>query len=213
VDRTILNIASLLLGGAGIFAILTDYSVPELSGTYWNGNPFAKKAAVIKASMTWIFTTLAVVGLLIQTVAEIAGEVIPEREHGSTWYAIFFVVGIAVTAAIVWSLARAGRRWAKRRWLPLAIRSQHQLFQNAQSIERNRGWRDDQLAVKDTLMDPETFIRTNMKAATQGVAQIEKLLELTPLTNDDLASRIARLAKFFAERVNSQSTGDSAISS
>ena len=64
IDRTIINLITLLISGTGIFAALTKYSAPELSKSYWGENPFAFKRDKIDAVMTWIFTILVALGLL-----------------------------------------------------------------------------------------------------------------------------------------------------
>ncbi|MFA6472823.1 MAG: hypothetical protein WCU00_12360, partial [Candidatus Latescibacterota bacterium] len=54
IDKTSLNLISILISGAGLFAVLTKYNVPELNMTYLDGNPFAEKREVIDCFMTWI---------------------------------------------------------------------------------------------------------------------------------------------------------------
>jgi hypothetical protein len=80
-DRTLLNLTTILISGAGLFAVLTKFSVPELRMAFFGENPFAIKREQIEFVMTWIFTSLAISGLLVQVFKEILGNEIPERLH------------------------------------------------------------------------------------------------------------------------------------
>jgi hypothetical protein len=42
-DKTLLDLISLLIAGAGLFAVLTKFNVPQLRATYWDENPYALK--------------------------------------------------------------------------------------------------------------------------------------------------------------------------
>jgi hypothetical protein len=198
-DRTIVNLLSLLLGGAGIFAVLTEYSVPEMDKSYWGFNPFTVKAGVIKRTMTTLFIGLAVAAVLLQAAAEIIGDALPERRHTMPTYVGVFLIGVAVSAILVWVLAKLGRRLARRRWLPWVIRSQRKSLEIARDIIQNQGWRQEQLARKDSLADPAKYVDANLNFATRTVQRIERLLELDdePKGND-LGSRAARLGAHFS---------------
>ncbi len=196
-DRTVINLTSLLLGGAGIFAVLTEYSVRELRKTYWGENPFAIKAEVIKGLTTSLFVALAVVATLLQAMAEIVGDRLPERRHGLPAYVLFFLVGVALDVGIVRGLAWLGRKLARRRWWPEVIKSQSAAFVAARAIVLNDGWRDDQLELKDKLDDQQKYREANWEAAERSIAQIERLLELPP-RGEHAKARLARLAVYFA---------------
>ena len=62
-DKTSLNIVSIVLGGVGLFVVLTKFSVPELHATFLDSNPFVVKRDVIESFMTWLFTGLTLFGL------------------------------------------------------------------------------------------------------------------------------------------------------
>jgi len=85
-DRTILNILSVLLGGAGLLVVLTKFNVPELNMTFWDQNPFAIKRDVVDSVMTWIFTGLTIFGLVIQLISEILGDRLPTRQYSAMGY-------------------------------------------------------------------------------------------------------------------------------
>ena len=65
-DKTSLNLISIVLGGVGLFVVLTKFSVPELHATFLGSNPFAAKRDTIESVMTWLFTGLTLLGLLVQ---------------------------------------------------------------------------------------------------------------------------------------------------
>ena len=60
-DKTLLNLSTILFAGSGLFAVLTKFSVPELNLTIMGGNPYhiKIKREKIEKVMTWIFISLA----------------------------------------------------------------------------------------------------------------------------------------------------------
>lgn len=80
-DKTSLNLISIVLGGVGLFVVLTKFSVPELHATFLRSNPFAVKRDIIESVMTWLFTGLTLLGLLVQVGVAIWSNRIGERVH------------------------------------------------------------------------------------------------------------------------------------
>jgi hypothetical protein len=70
-DETLLNLTTILVSGAGLFAVLTKFSVPELRMRFFDENPFEIKREEIDLVTTWILTLLALVGLILQAFKEI----------------------------------------------------------------------------------------------------------------------------------------------
>lgn len=105
--------------------------------------------------MTWIFTLLALSGLLLQVYKEIWGKEIKERTHEIKFYLKFFFQSLIVMVIVVFSLTWVGNKIAKQKWLPRIVKSQKEVFKAAQSIVENDGWREDQLQIKNTLDNPE----------------------------------------------------------
>ncbi|MDO9099781.1 MAG: hypothetical protein Q7V53_03420 [Caldisericota bacterium] len=147
-DRTIINIVSLVIGGAGIFAALTDYNVPDLLDDYWGRNPFTTKADHIRRRNSVLFATLAVVAIALQALAEVLGDALPDRSYGTSTYGVLLVGALLLTWLLVFMLAKLGRLLARREWLPEVIDSQRKSFEAAIEVILNDGWRHDQLAVK-----------------------------------------------------------------
>lgn len=87
-DKTIINLLTILVSGSGLFVVLTKFNVPELNMLFLGENPYALKRDIIDNVMTWTFTSLALFGLLFQVAGEIFGRDVPERIHrgGSTCY-------------------------------------------------------------------------------------------------------------------------------
>ena len=198
-DKTLVNLISILVTGSGLFAVLTKFNVPELSGTFWGHNPFMIKRDAIDTTMTWIFASLALFGLLAQVFAEIVGDALPDRLYTSSSYVVFFIGGLVCTTLLVFLLGSIGKRLARRKWFPRIIESNTEGFRSIQSILANDGWREDQLAHKDSIPDPENYRKKNLEQASQRLAQIEKLLELSNVS-DDLEPRIRRLRPYFDEQ-------------
>src|SRR5665213_45871 len=117
-DRTTLNIVSIVAGGAGLFVVLTKVNVPELNMTFLGANPFAIKRDAIEGVMTWIFTLLTLAGAVLQ----LAGEIWRKRFHSGTrssrFYAVVTVGAVLITTLVVLSLTFLGNRFARRSWQP-----------------------------------------------------------------------------------------------
>jgi hypothetical protein len=195
-DRTILNLLSLIIGGSGIFVVLTKFNVPELNKSFWDENPFAIKRDAIDNVMTWIFTCLALVGLLLQIIGEIFSDRFPERQYTIRFYAWFSFASLLALVAVVFFLTAIGNRIAKRTWMPLIVAKMTDAYNQTRFIIEHDGWRADQMNVKDTLADPTPYRRANFETAESRIAQIEKLLDL-PSDGDDLKLRLERLKPYF----------------
>jgi hypothetical protein len=198
-DRTSLNLISIVLGGVGLFVVLTKFSVPELHATFLGSNPFAAKRDIIESVMTWLFTGLTLLGLLVQVGVAVWGNQLEERVHTTQFYVVLFVLMLAIGLALVPLLTSVGNRVARRSWLPQAVENQKEVYKAASFVIDHEGWREDQLAVKDTLPDPERYRTANLETATRQVEQIEKLLEL-PSGSTDLRARLNAIKPFFDHR-------------
>ena len=154
------------------------------------------KRDAIESVMTWLFTGLTLVGLLIQVGAAIWGDRLPERVHALRVYVALFVVTLMVAVVLVLLLNSLGNWLARARWLPQAVENQNDVYRSARFVIEHDGWRDDQLAVKATLPDPEHYRRGNFETAARQVEQIEKLLDI-PVRTTDLKVRLDALKPFF----------------
>ncbi len=198
-DKTFLNLISIVLGGVGLFVVLTKFSVPELHATFFGSNPFAAKRDTIESVMTWLFTGLTLLGLLVQVGIAIWGNHLQERVHATPFYVLLFVVMLALGVALVPLLTSVGNRLARRAWLPQAVQNQNEVYKAASFVIEHDGWREDQLTVKDTLPDPERYRTANLENATRQIEQIEKLLEM-PSRSTDLRTRLDAIKPLFEQR-------------
>lgn len=186
----------MVLGGTGLFVVLTKFNVPELNMSFFGTNPFAIKRDEIESVMTWLFTALALVALLVQVGMVIFDDQIEERLH-TTYFYIFVLIGsLAVAGVLVLLLTVVGNKLARDRWLPKIVESQMELYETAKFIIEHDGWRKDQLLGKDTIADPNRFRSANRQTAEKHCEQIEKLLDISPDTND-LSQRLMRLKSYF----------------
>jgi hypothetical protein len=193
VDRTLINIASIVLGGAGLLTVLTGFNVPETSSSFYGDNPFLIKREAIQTSMDWIFSGVAVLALLLQLWAEIMGLGLPDRRHTSTFYVMFAGASLVAVALIVWLLSKMGRSIARRSWLPRVIGPQRDLLGDAAAIVKNDGLSDQEMAVAAEYSGPRREERSeaNFRQALQYVGQMERLFEVKP--EGSLAKRVERL--------------------
>ena len=109
------------------------------------------------------------------------------------------MAALTVGVALVPLLTAAGNRLARRSWLPHVIENQKSVYNAARFVIEHDGWREDQLAVKETIPEPERFITANLETATRQVEQIEKLLEAPP-RSQDLRARLDGIKPFFEGR-------------
>lgn len=178
--------------------VLTKFNVPELNMSFFGTNPFAIKRDEIESVMTWLFTALALVALLIQVGVVIFNDQIEERLH-TTYFYIFVFIGSLVSAGVlVLLLTVIGNKLARDRWLPKIVESQMEIYETAKFIIEHDGWRKDQLLSKDTIADAERYRSANRQTAEKHFEQLEKLLDIRPDTND-LSQRLARI-KGYLER-------------
>jgi hypothetical protein len=193
-DCTMVNLLTILVGGAGIFTALTGFNVPELNLAYLDQNPFAIKRDAIEDVLTWLFASLAVLALFLQVVAGIWGERLSERVHSRRYY-FWFSVGVFITISLlVWALTTVGKSVAKSVWWPKVVSGQTEGFRSAEFLIEHDGWRSDQLAIKSEL--PAENRKVNLQGAEDRIADIEKLLELPPM-KADIRTRMARLKPYF----------------
>jgi hypothetical protein len=195
-DRTLINIASILVGGAGIFTVLTGFNVPQLNMSFWGENPYSVKRDAIESAMTWIFTGFATLGLLLQLGAEIWGAELPDRSHGWKYYGLFTISGFVAVAWVVWLLTGVGTFVARKQWQPRIITLQREPFDRAKFVVEHDGWTREHWQ-KGVVSEAETprYRAEQFTEAEKYIKQIEDLLEVKP--TGDLAQRVASLEPFF----------------
>jgi hypothetical protein len=196
VDRTIMNLLSFIIGGGGLFVVLTKFNVPELNMMFFGENPFAIKRDTIDTVMTWMFTVVTLIGILLQIYSEILGEGLPSRQHSSRFYAYFSLGSLVAIAVVILILTGIGERIAKRIWLPEIVAKMTDSYRSAQFIIEHDGWREDQLSVKESTPNPTMYREANFQTAKERITQIEKLLDL-PADNRELEVRLDRLKPYF----------------
>ena len=55
VDKTMLNLTAILIGGMGLFSILYGYDNSLMTSTFWDSNPFQVKHNIVDNVMTNFF--------------------------------------------------------------------------------------------------------------------------------------------------------------
>ena len=191
-DKTSLNLISIILGGVGLFIVLTDYSVPELKSTFFGSNPYAIKRDAIATTMTWIFTSVTMLGLVIQVLMAICN--LEERRHSTQFYSCLFVIFLAATVALAVGLTKIGDRVARHSWLPEIVANQREVYEIAKYTVEHDGVRKDQLAAGAALSAEDKA--ANLKTAASYIEQIEKLLDIEP-SQQDLAVRLDEIKPYF----------------
>ncbi len=199
-DRTLINLASIFVGGAGLFTVLTGFNVPELNVSFFDANPYAIKRDAIENTMKWLFTFVAFIGLILQWSKEIWEASLPKRSHGTIYYLSFSLIALIVVCLMVWMLTGVGNRIARWQWQPDVVRLQSELFEQVKFVVTHEGWDANDWKTQDRIIaagEAERYKVNNLKAADKNLRQIEKLLEVESL--EDLHARVARLQPFFSK--------------
>jgi hypothetical protein len=198
IDKTILRILSLGLATTGLFVVLTKFNVPQLNASFFDANPFAIKRDVVENVMTWLFTSLSLLGLFIELLATICANSYPDRLYSARFY--FYITGI--TAVAMWliflCLSGIGRCAARRKWEPKIIESQAGVYRNAEYIITHDWWQENQYKQREQIKNSENYKKINHDIVDHNLNQIEELLDIERNITDPQA-RIKRLERFFKD--------------
>jgi hypothetical protein len=197
IDQVLINLTTILISGIGVFTAITKFNLPETNMSFWGENPFIIKRDIIENEIVWIFSLLALFGLLLQVLREIHAETISERLYRPHHYYLFFLVlGILMMCILVPIFTAIGQASAKQKWLPKTIENQKEVFQEADFIIKHNGWREDQVQLKEKLDNPQKYIDINYQTAGKNILQIEQLLEIKNPPVSRL-EKINNLKKYF----------------
>lgn len=201
-DRTLVNIASIVIGGAGLFAVLTEFNVPGLNMSFFGENTFAVKRDVIETIMTRLFTFVALTGLGLQLWAEVWGAHLREHTHKRTLYIQAIIGSVIAVAMLVWALTGIGNSVARRVWQPKVVDMQRVVFDRSKFIVEHDGWTPEHWENRNELVsrgESERLRTAGMETAEKDLAQIEDLLDVS--RSGDLLRRIEALQPFFQNPV------------
>ncbi len=197
IDKTTLNITAVFITGAGLFAALTKYKVPEINYSFWGSNPFAIKRDIIDGVLTWYFVIFALLGLVFRLVALVCeNNIFCERKYSTKFYIKFSIAMLFLMFFSVPIIGNIGRYTAKRKWIPLVTQNQKESFLQSKYIIEHDGLREDQIKQKDSLDDINKYRRINYEKTEENINQIEKLLEVKA-NSQELEGRIRDLERFF----------------
>lgn len=194
-DKTSLNIISLLIGAAALFVVLTKINVPELNMPFWGENPFAIKRDIIEGVQTWLFSSLALLAALIQLFVHISGYPHDDRKYTKARYSL--IAGLTFISLVIayWPLTSVGSAIARRSWFPVVVAKMDDLFSETRFVVENDGQRKKSVASST----PNNPRMTNLEWARSNLDQIERLLDVPPETAN-LKLRVQRLSRYFPPR-------------
>ena len=89
----------------------------------------------IETTLTWVFTVVALVGLVVQLWAEVWGGHLPDRLHPPEFYIRVGVGGLVAIALLVWALTGVGN-WTSRSFEPVFSRTTKTLPARGQFVSR-----------------------------------------------------------------------------
>lgn len=190
-DKTLINLSSLIISGAGLYSALTKYSVPQLNNAFWGLNPFAVKRDIIDSVMTTIFTLLTMIGLILQAFLFVFEDRISERQYDVVFYLWYLAIGAIFISIIVWLLSLFGKWLARCKWKPVIVESQYELYLWTLKVIENGGIYEE---VKNA--NREEIIFSNYKTADERMEQFESLFEIKQKSEDRII-RINKIGKYF----------------
>lgn len=198
-DKSCLDLLTILIAGAGIFAALFEYSVPQLTKTFWNENPYLVKQNIIKTTLDSCFILIAVGGLLVQSYSIICASRVHEGARSELFYLLFFAIGIVAMFLVINLVADFGHWIARKRWEPIIAEKQSDIYKNAKFIIENGGWNENQIKDRDSgkIDNPEDYINRNFNTADKYLTQMEDLFELPQSKEKDRKVRLNLLKKYF----------------
>lgn len=197
IDKTILNILSGFIVGAGLFAVLTKYKVPEINYSFYGNNPFAIKRDIIDGVLVWYFTIFALSGLILRLISLVCdNNILHERKYNTKFYLRFSIVMLFLIFLCVPTIGNFGRYTAKRKWFPMIIQNQKEIFLQSKHIIEHDGLSEDQIKQKNLLGDVEKYRRINYESTEKKISQIEKLLEVKKRFTQ-LEDRIKYLERYY----------------
>jgi hypothetical protein len=178
-DKTILGIIALTFAAGGALTVLTKYNVPQVNQTIFGGNPYAIKRDAIEGTMNWLFSGIALIGVLIQAVAYVVN--LPDRSPSTSapTYAMVFAVSASVVIILLWLTTCAGYAIARRQWLPTIVDGQRDVFHLTEMLIRNDGLEDRHLALLADDPQREPLIIDGRRRTGEYLTQLEDLLDIT----------------------------------
>jgi hypothetical protein len=206
-DRTVLNILSATLSGAGLWVVFSGYSPREATKSYWGENAYLRKQVIIQGTINQFFTAFAVVGLAIQVFAEVFGVQPAEPSAGPRWYVPVAFVVMLVTAVLVKTARFSAHHLAREKWRPELLADRRSTFLGHVRCYERGGIPDEHVEEYSGTRDrpdwPEVK-RSGLAAVDEFLDQMEDLLELTPLA--DTATRLERIAAMFGDPLRTAMT-------
>jgi hypothetical protein len=200
IDRTALNIVSLVMGAVGIIGAFSGSNVSPSdanAGTFGT-NLFAMKREIIAAEAAFGFAMLAAFMLLLQLVMEIFDWPKDDRDDRTwTYYLRVLVIAAILAWPICVALARTSEARARNHWRPMVISGKRESLEKARIVIESRGAMN---GPGDTKPTTDEKMRSNrLKAEDNYLAEIEHLLEIQ-IPAGDLEARVKALSRIFEER-------------
>jgi hypothetical protein len=199
IDRSVLSLIALTIAAGGAFTVFTKYNVPQLGQSYFGSNPFAVKRDVIENTMTWVFSSMALIGVILQAAATALP--LADRLHPARTYWLVCVVSSAAVIVLLWLATWAATAFARSIWEPLILSSQRQAFERAAYAVSHNLLLPEHVQVRPDSQQYEDVRRAGRETTEGYLTQIEDLLETNHTRS--LEERVARLSSRFITRESS----------
>lgn len=187
IDRNVIDIFSLFIGGAGLFGAITKFSSDKAVTPFYDGpNIYALKENKKNKAIEYVFLVIGLIGIFLQALNRIFPNVIKENLKSTAEYIAWAIFALLITFVIVFFSIYLARRIARQYWCPIIIDRVKDEFYRVQEI--------CQLTHSDNLKQEDYDF------AQKQVKRIEELLELKvkgSISRNNLFSRVDNIKKYF----------------
>ncbi len=174
IDQKIIIIVSIIISVKGLIGAITKYSNRRKNVTFFSRNLYNDKSDIIDGYVTWIFTGIGAIGLLLPIIPIIWWKQIEVEIYGCSDYGYFTIICICAAILNTILLLRFCRYLAKKKWRPEIVNC---LKEDKLSIEQ----RIKEIKDKNEL---EMFIK-----------RYEELLDIKNIKKELIDERVTRLMR------------------
>lgn len=197
-DKTLLDLISLLLSATGIFSVLAKFYVPQLNKMYVGSNPHVTKRDEIDSVTAILFIILAVTGVVVQAVSIVKSDSLP-RLYSEKVYFYSFCSGLIVVILIAYCIKCLGRLIARPLWIAKvsALYSTEVGYLNFMVGNENIFAQDYAASRRIDKQNYEFHRQANVANACLTISDLEDIFEITAF-DSDWKIRMNKLNKYLS---------------
>ena len=197
IDKTIVQIVSIVIASTGLFAALSRYHSREARQAFWGDSPFILKKEMIDGVLSLCYASWTLVGFIIQWILVIFNPNMPIRIYRLLDYILLSVTIVVCSIIVIKILSRIGYWIARPKWKYDAIKQMRANYLNAKYIVEHDGWREDQYDQREHISNAQDVININYKEAKETIERQLKLYDIK-VVSLDLYEQIEKLGKIYS---------------